>query len=336
MPPERTHLADVSVIMPAYRAGRTIRGALASIARQTLKPAEVIVVDDGSDDGTADAARAMAGTLAPIALHVMAQENRGAGAARNRAIERAAGAYLAFLDADDEWMEEKLARSMAHLDGTDRILVAHDAILRDPAGRESPIDCSRHFHGARDPYAALYRTGYIASLTVVARKDAVRAAGGFDETLPAAQDFDLWLKMLADPKARFTVFPEALSLYNVNESGITSATARRLACTLRVAMAHVGALKSRPGSPLASLAYRILAVHFEAFSAFLKSGRTLKALGVLPALAVQFPVLILAYLIPNSLKAPLLWAWVAFAFALYAIQFRDIAGPALKVMGLGN
>ena len=336
MPSEQMPMADVSVIMPAYRAGRTIQGALASIARQTLKPTEVIVVDDGSDDGTADAARAMAGALAPIALHVMVQGNRGAGAARNRAIEKAACAYVAFLDADDEWMEEKLARSMAHLDGTDTILVAHDAIRRDPAGRQSLIESSRHFHGAHDPYAALYRTGYIASLTVVAGKDAVRAAGGFDETLAAAQDFDLWLKMLADPKARFTVFPEALAFYNVNESGITSATARRLACTLRVAMRHVGALKSHPGSPLASLAYRIGAVHFEAFSAFLKGGRALKALGVILALSVQLPVLTMTYLIPNSLKAPLLWTWVTFAFALYAIQFRGVAGQVLKLMGLGN
>ncbi|NQV54892.1 MAG: hypothetical protein HQ503_03465, partial [Rhodospirillales bacterium] len=68
-------------------------------------------------------------------------------------------------------------------------------------------------------------------LTVLAKRQAIESAGGFDESLLTAQDFDLWLSMLASPGAKFTVFEEELSRYHINASGITSHTQRRLQCT---------------------------------------------------------------------------------------------------------
>ena len=272
--------ADVSVIIPAYRAVDTIERALASVAAQSLKPLEVIVVDDGSDDGTLEAAQRMCDAMSGIRLIVIGQENKGAGAARNRALEEAKGEYIAFLDSDDEWLPEKIARSIKHIEGSDYVFVAHDLFVRGEGGEDDAIESSGRYKAASDHYVALYRTGFVGSITVLARRRAIEAAGGFDESLLTGQDFDLWLSMLRDPRAKFTVFDDKLARYSINASGITSHTQRRLQCTMRIAIRHFPALKTRPGSAWVSLWYRILAVHLEAYRAFSASGKGGQALKV--------------------------------------------------------
>ena len=264
--------ADVSVIIPAYRAAATIRRALASVAGQTVKPLEVIVVDDGSDDATVEATKACDDLLEGVTLKVFSQPNRGAGAARNRALGEARAAYVAFLDADDEWLAAKLERSMAHLVGTENTLVAHDGwIVRD--GEETLNACARRFREGADPFVQLYRKGYIDTCSVVARRDAVEAAGGFDESLPNAQDFDLWLALVAVPGTPFTVFDEPLVRYYAGDTGIMGQTARRLACCMEIARRYAPDLRRRPGSALLSLWYRVLALHVEAIRAYGKRRR---------------------------------------------------------------
>ena len=169
--------ADVSVIVPAHAAAETIGRALASIASQRMPPKEVIVVVDGSEDPTFEAANAWVDRLGDIALTVLKQEHAGAGAARNRAIAQATGTYLAFLDADDEWLPEKLENTLAHIVGTDKVLVSHNVRVVTNGG-ETVFDCARHFDPeAADQFVAMYRRGFISTSTVVARRDAVQRAG---------------------------------------------------------------------------------------------------------------------------------------------------------------
>lgn len=260
------------MIVPAYRAVLTIKRALLSIAAQTTKPIEVIVVDDGSDDGTEEAARAVASEMGPIKLIVIRQAHGGAGAARNRAIQAASGRYVAFLDADDEWLPVKLERSLPYFDDPGIVLVAHNN-LHAEAGAETLNDSARRFRGAPVPFVGLYRKGFIGTCTVVAKREAVLSAGGLDPNLRTAQDFDLWLAMLADPAVGFVVFEEALSRYHVTEGNITSHTARRLACGQIIAERHAAALKQYPGSMLFSLAFRVAAIFNEARAAYMSRGR---------------------------------------------------------------
>ena len=233
MPPETPEAADhkpgfapVSVIIPAWRAAGTIERALTSVAGQTLRPNEAVVVDDGSTDGTAEAAEACAGHMNGVALKVVRQKNAGAGAARNRAIAEASQPVLAFLDADDEWLPEHLERSLAVMDAGGHALVAHNGWIV-AEGEATLNDCARRFRETADPYVALYRKGYLDTCTVLVRRDAVIAAGGFDETLGNAQDFEMWLALLAEPKATFAVFDEPLCRYHVTPGTIMSNTARR-------------------------------------------------------------------------------------------------------------
>ncbi len=277
--------ADVSVIVAAYQAAATIGRTLRSIAGQTLKPLEVVVVDDGSTDGTFEAAMAEAPHMNGIELRVFRTgENHGAGAARNRAIAESGEPTLAFLDADDEWLPEKLERSLGRLEGGDYVLVAHDYWTGEDKEAQHH-DCERRFRDAGDPFIGLYRKGYIPSCSVVARRDAVLRAGGFDPGLRNAQDFDLWLAILRNPECRFMVFGEPLLRYHPSPGSIMSYTQRRLKCGLEIAVRYFPDLRSRPGSALMSLWFRITALHLEAALAYRTRGdmgRLLWTLGRLP------------------------------------------------------
>ena len=95
---------DVSVIIPAYRSAATIGRALDSVIAQTVKPIEVIVVVDGLADETYQLALNYEKKMGGISFIVLSQQRKGAGAARNKAISEARGKFVAFLDADDEWL----------------------------------------------------------------------------------------------------------------------------------------------------------------------------------------------------------------------------------------
>jgi hypothetical protein len=182
-------------------------------------------------------------------------------------------------------MPEKLERSMAYLEDGSLALVAHDYVTGE--GVDAPrTHCFRRFRESADPFVGLYRKGYIPSCSVVARRDAVIAAGGFDPGLRNAQDFDLWLAMLRKPGTPFEVFDEPLLRYHITPGGIMSHTQRRLSCGLVIAALYYPDLRSRPGSTLMSLWFRIAALHREAVSAYVGQR---DILGVLMAVTM-FPL----------------------------------------------
>ena len=341
----------VSVIIPAYRAAKTIGRTLASIGAQTLPPKEIVIVDDGSDDDTVAAVEAYGPKLGDIALKLIQQENRGAGAARNRAVAEATQPYVAFIDADDEWLADKLARTMAEIEGTDRVLVAHDYFDVTPSG-DVHCHCAQHFTDNPDPYVALYRKGYIPSCSVVARRDAVVAAGGFDESLPNAQDFELWLAMLEDPATQFHVFDTPLLRYHRTDGGIMSFTERRIACTLRVAYRYGGDIARRSGGGVVSRVFRLMVIYGEAFNVYRRAGKWLKAtmiplrflarlpLSVMnagdPAPAVRgFDIASLPTNGSGPVLAVLIWTWVSGTLGFYLYQFTPLIDPIKRALGLG-
>jgi teichuronic acid biosynthesis glycosyltransferase TuaG len=324
MPAEGREFCDVSVIMPAYRAGKTIARALSSIAAQTLPPREVVVVDDGSEDNTTQIAQSV--DMRGISLKLFRQENQGPGAARNRALAEAEGEWVAFLDADDEWQPEKLERSMAIIaNDPGLILVAHDYVERR-GDKSETVACSARFNAAKEPFVELYKRGYIDTCSVVTERAEVMAAGGFDASLPVGQDFDLILKILARSGARFTVFPEVLVSYFIIPGSVTSNTWKRLRCQLRILDRHAPALEERTRFPLIPIWFRVLAVHKEALDHFAAKGERLGQLKTLFSL----PIALLSTL---AARPFFLWSWVAIIFSLFVWQFKDLAGPLLRLLG---
>lgn len=276
MPPER-RFADVSVIIPAYHAANTIARALKSVAAQTLRPREVIVVDDGSDDGTYEAALAMAERMNGVALKVVRQAHHGAGAARNRALAGSAQPYLAFLDADDEWLPEKLERSLCLLREKNSDLVSHNYTMIE-GSHERTIDCAHHFLSGEDPFIPYVLRGYIATSTVVVRRDLLLDAGGFDPSLPSGQDHELWLVLISTPGVRLHVFPETLTRYHVIADSISSRVDLRLRCSLAILHRHVPRLKGRRRLPLYVAWMRTVIIHHQAFLAHLSRKEYVRAL----------------------------------------------------------
>ena len=271
---------DVSVIVPAYRAADYIDRAVQSVFRQTVYPKELIIVDDGSDDETSEILETYLETDSPIDLKILNQSNQGAGAARNLALQSATGKYAAFLDSDDEWLPEKLARSIFHIERDKFILVAHNIFIVNGEHQKTNNIALRFQKSSNSLFHGLYRRGFISTSTVVASLSSIRQAGGFDTSLQAGQDFDLWLKMLGSQGSQFFVFDECLAKYYVREESITRRAASRLSCTIEIARRHAPLLRQHSGSPTISLWFRLVAVHYEAIRAHLNSKKHLSAIRV--------------------------------------------------------
>lgn len=216
---DMTRTADVTVIVPAYNAERFLSITLQSLRDQTMPPAKVVVVDDGSTDGTAALAERAGAT-------VVRQHQRGPGAARNRGLEVASTEFVAFLDADDWYVPDKLERSIETLRELKAACLATDAwVVRD--GRM--LGHKNHAH--RVPTALtterLLQGNPVICSTVVARREAVAKVGGFDEApeLIATEDFDLWLRLSEIEPIVYVAQP--MTFYRVH-SGNLSANSRFL------------------------------------------------------------------------------------------------------------
>ena len=190
-------MPKVSVIIPVYNRAELIAQAIASVLRQTFQDFELLAVDDGSRDNTWE-------TLQRYGPPVWAlrQEHRGVSAARNLAIQNASGEYLAFLDSDDLWLPQKLARQVQYLDQHPEVALAHcDGWVIE--GREvpaAPAALPTYYsnrpppHGPEAP-ARLMSTPIITS-HLLARTEAVKRLGGFAEDLTIHEDADLILRFL--------------------------------------------------------------------------------------------------------------------------------------------
>ena len=224
-------MADVSIIIPAFKAAEFIGEALASVAAQTFSSHEVIVINDGSPD-TEELEREL--KRYPARLRYIKQENRGAAAARNTGLRAAGGEFVAFLDADDTWLPTFLEKQIAFLKRTNADLVYADALLFG----ESPL-AGRTFmkmhpsRGAVTPESLLAMKVTVLTSTVLARKAAILEVDLFDETLRRGQDFDLWLR-LAKRQARFAYQWEVLAHHRIVESGLSGDMISQLKRTLAV------------------------------------------------------------------------------------------------------
>lgn len=182
--------AVVSVVVPTCDRRELVLRALASIESQTRRADEVILVDDGSNDSTAERVAARFPRVT-----ILRQENRGVSAARNRGIERACGEWIAFLDSDDEWTEGKLEAQLAALAGrAERVCHTDEIWIRD-GRRVNP----GHRHAKRGGRLYLHSLELcaISPSAVILHRSVFERVGMFDESLPVCEDYDLWLRVTA-------------------------------------------------------------------------------------------------------------------------------------------
>ena len=196
----------ITAVIPAYNSADYITQALDSIAAQTRPVSEIIVVDDGSNDGTAEVVNNWSGDV-PIA--VMTQKNQGPSAARNHGIQAAEGDWIAFLDADDQWTPTKIEEQCAALARHPELaLVASDMAETDSSGEiTTPSVLDQHdllgffeaLGGAPlpDALAALLRKNFIPTGTVLAKRSVLLEAGLFNPRIRYGEDLELWARIAA-------------------------------------------------------------------------------------------------------------------------------------------
>jgi glycosyltransferase involved in cell wall biosynthesis len=193
-------LPEVSVVIPTYNRANFLFAAIASVIAQREVNFELIVVDDGSRDGTwteleRTAARVCADNADRIAMTIVRTENRGVAAARNTGIAQASGPLIAFLDSDDVWAPDKLARQTEFMRAHPRCVIAQsdEYWLRD-GQRVNPG--LRHRKAAGEIFIDSLRTCLVTPSTVIVRTALLRELDGFDHDFTAAEDYDLWLRIL--------------------------------------------------------------------------------------------------------------------------------------------
>ena len=193
-------MPKVSVIIPTHNRRDYLREALASVLAQTYQDFEVIVVDDGSTDGTEEIVRAF-----PETRYIF-QENRGVSAARNVGVARSNGEWLAFLDSDDLWQPSKLAIQIEFFTAQPhaRICQTEELWLRNGV-RVNPH--TKHRKPSGDIFARSLHLCLVSPSATMMRRELFESAGGFDEALPACEDYDLWLRIAATEPVHLIATP---------------------------------------------------------------------------------------------------------------------------------
>ena len=217
----------VTVVVPAYNAAAFVRRAVDSVLAQSAADPELLVVDDGSSDATLQVLAAYGGRL-----RVIAQANAGPAAARNRGLAEARGRYVAFLDADDWWLPDKLAQQAALLDSRPEIGFCSTAtrVVHADGTPAGDWPCGRIGNSLLE---TLFVQGAVVSGStsgVLARRELLLAAGGFDERLRGFEDPDLWIRLAA--RTGYACIPQPLTVVVRTPGSVSTHLPRMRAATL--------------------------------------------------------------------------------------------------------
>ena len=227
--------APVTVVIPAFNAAPFLAITLESLQQQTAVPQQIIVIDDGSTDDTTVIAER-------FGARCLRQAQAGPGAARNRGLAATTTEFVAFLDADDWYVPDKLERCVEHLTELGASVVATDAwVVRGDRVERRKND--RRVVPSVLTLEHLLRGNPVICSTVVGRRDVFRQAGGFDENpdLIATEDYDLWLRLAQREPISYLDHP--MTFYRTHAASL-SANTRFLrgvdSILTRIALEHEG------------------------------------------------------------------------------------------------
>lgn len=193
----------VSVIIPSYNRAGLLAETLASVLGQTVAPLEILVIDDGSNDGTPTM---LARQFPQVSVHSIA--HAGQGAARNVGIQYARGEAVAFLDSDDLWDPRFLEEMTAALENSPRagFVYCDYGIFRDARTiRERNLDTTEKLRG--DIFPKLLETNFLCTGALLIRRACFALVGSFDPSLPPVEDWDFWLRLARRCEADYVDAP---------------------------------------------------------------------------------------------------------------------------------
>ncbi len=246
--PLQGYALPVSVIMPAHNAASVLERAVASVQAQTFADWELLIVDDASGDGTLALAQRMA--VADPRIRVFEHpKQKGAGAARNTALSNARGRYIAFLDADDAWLPEKLDRQLTHLAETSAPL-GYSGFWRVSGQKRHAVQVPPSVD-----YAELLKGNCIGCLTAIYDRAVYGSVPMPD--LALRQDFALWLSLLKrqGPACGLT---EPLAIYHRTPGSLSANKRHALAASWRMYRDEIGLTRWQSAAYLATNLFRRL------------------------------------------------------------------------------
>ena len=180
---------QLTVIIPTYNRGWILKEAIDSVLTQDYKDFELIVVDDGSTDNTSEILASYGNDI-----KVLFQENKGVSAARNRGIAEASGQFIAFIDSDDLWLPQKLSTQVEFFNQTpDALICQTEEVWIRKGKRVNPK--MRHKKPSGMIFEPSLELCLVSPSAVMIRRVLFDRVGAFDVTLPACEDYDLWLRI---------------------------------------------------------------------------------------------------------------------------------------------
>ena len=259
----------LSVVIPVHDRIELLRETLASLRSQTRAPDEVIVVDDGSEEGSLAIIEEDPRNAAFTFLH---QKKRGVASARNLGVAAARGEWIAFLDSDDLWAKEKIAcqlEAIAARPGIAMHYCDHGAITRDG------VPCRGHEKRRRGGMilGPLFESIFVHTSGVVIRRDLLGELGGFREELRNCEDYDLWLRVSAHHEIAY--LDRTLYSRRVHEGSLSKSPdplGHSLKCQVLEEIAQ-SVLDAKALSPR-RIARRLARCHFVAARAHARCGHT--------------------------------------------------------------
>ena len=209
-------MLSASIIVPVYNGASTIRETLDSVLQQSVEAFELIVIDDGSTDSTLE----VVASFEDPRLSVFSYPNAGVSATRNRGVAHASAEYVSFIDADDLWTPDKLARQLEALEKSPNAAVAYSwTDYIDETGRLVAHDQQVSFSG--NVYGELLCRDFLESASnATIRRQAFLDIGGFDSSLSGAADWDFFLRLAKDYD--FVAVPYPGVLYRISDSSMSS------------------------------------------------------------------------------------------------------------------
>ena len=244
---ESSGAPKVSVVIPLYNKEDHIAAAIQSVLDQDFTDLEVIVVNDGSTDGSAQAVQPFLGRIV-----YEKQPNSGPSAARNHGIQLARGEFIAFLDADDEWLADKLAGQAAYLESHPEVMWCGTNVYVDSGQGLNPNETFANWNGQAglewetidDWFLAMIQENVILTSGVVVSRSVFQEVGGFDTNIPAGQDMELWIR-IASHFPRYGYCRQPLVRYNSHIPGcISLAGGKKYASMLTYLGKHVNRIQA--------------------------------------------------------------------------------------------